>query len=452
MANLFALYEECRARAIAGDPLPAVRDTAPLVLAQPEYFLAVAGGSDPGGDAGRCTPYEAFIASWPTSDVLYTFLASRLRAIVKHKPDGLKPGCRGRYYAWTWGYWGRAAVNAFYALGEQRFADLVVETYEILLSERDDRLGLTNDIRKRPIKSWGLLSADGRVRFNEITSTGLILLPICDLLVGHATALLSAGRRDQFVASLVDALDEFTDEVQYEDTANGGYFRDPLSGNVEALNHAHVYAAALTKTWRITGSAGLRELAESIARYFLASCTLEDNDTYSWPYAPVPGKLRQDHPRMTNGVDPAFRHAFGAEAFYKAAVTIEFPVAAYDAGIGFDRQDMERIADCFVKNVFQPGDDLNVYVSSRKIRPGSEIATELKSQLMFIVCAGLLDSIRPQLRADVIRMLGRRPDWFPTGWFGQARAAAMVLTWFMRPPVPVEDKETVAAALGGRAL
>lgn len=429
MTKTFQRYEQLRQRILVGNHSADVREDAELVLRNPELLLAALDNQLPASPSNR-TPYETFIASAPRSTPIYEFLHSRLRAIFKHKPEGLRPGWRGRYYAWSWGYWGRAAVNAFNVFQEERYITLVAEVYEKLLEERDDYLGLVDDIRGRVVKSWGLPSPDGKIRSNEVTSTGLILLPVCDLLLGNSAQVLPSMVRDRFLESLIEGAKEFSSELQYEDTVRGGYFRDPFGGAVEALNHSHIFGAALAKIYQLTQLASIRTEVEAIARYFLASCTLEENDSYSWPYAPLPGQLKHEHRPMRRG-GGGFRHDIGGEAFYKAAVTIEFPVAAYDASLAFSRVDMERIADSFAKNVFLPEDDFNVYVSPRKIRPGEDFAIKYRSQYMFMVCAGLLDEIRPSLRYDVIRMLGRRPDWFPEGWFGQARAGIMMLTRFM---------------------
>ena len=191
------------------------------------------------------------------------------------------------------------------------------------------------------------------------------------------------------------------------------------------MNHTHAFAAALVKAYQLTDDRKYLDACESIARYFRASCTPEDNGTLSWPYAPVPGTMTHEHAPMDSrkGI---MTHRVGGEAFFKAAVTLEFPVAARSAGVCFDDGDVDRLADTFMRNVLQPGDSLNMYISSRKLRPMEEVADKYVAQIALVGAFSLLDDIRPEVRRELVRLIGAQPAWFPLGWFsGPASVMAL---------------------------
>lgn len=125
------------------------------------------------------------------------------------------------------------------------------------------------------------------------------------------------------------------------------------------------------------------------------------------------------------------KNSVGAEAFYKASVTLELPLAAMEAHIAISKTDLQRIANSFSKNVLQENDSLNIYISSRKIRPADEFAHKYTSQYMLISGFGLLDGVNPSIRRALVRLFSLRPDWFQNGWFG-GPAGSMALAHFMR--------------------
>lgn len=429
-ASLYTAYEACRKRLLAGETLAAAEQASvSSILEYPDDFLAALSRAEAGGENDWREAYATFIASRPRSGVLYSFVASCATDLTQARLDKT-PGTKGRVFGWGWTYWGRSAVYAYRATGEQRFADIVLDVYERLLNERDDSLDMVDDLRQRVTKCWGVFTPEeGPVRACEVTTTGLILLPICDLLLSKAGDALASEQRERLILSITDCLDEFDGEMLFEETVQGGYFRAPFDNSIEGLNHAHAFAAALVKAYQLTGNEKYRRDAKSIARYFLAACTAEANGTYSWAYAPSPGNLREEHPPMSM-VERNLKHGVGGEAFYKAAVTTEFPAAAYGSEMGFSTQDLERIADSFLKNVLQADDDLNLYVSSRKIRSAGEVAQKHSALYMLIAGFSLLDSVRPEIRGKLVRLFGRRPDWFPRGWFGGS-VGSMALARFM---------------------
>ncbi len=427
-ANLFAAYEACRKRLLAGANPGEERHALHSVLEFPETFWAEI-AKIPEWSADRTSAvYAAFIASRPKSDVLFSYLSVRLGTMTQGRLDK-EPGTKGRVYGWGWVYWGRAAVYAYQATLERRYIDILLDGYERLLNERDDSLAMSDDVRGRIVKSWGVQTPESPLRTSEVTATGLQLLPICELLLSPAAKDLTEECRNRLVTTITESLDEFVNELTSDAASCGGYYVSPFDRSVEALNHSHLLGAAFAKASQITGRDKYRHIADLLSRYFLESCVLEGNDTYSWAYAPTPGKMRDKHPLMSME-QKNINNAVGGEAFYKAAVTIELPLAARQAGICLSANDMNRIANSFLQNVVQPNDDLNLYISSRKIRPAAEFATKYSAQYMLICGFALLDEVNEEVRRALVRLFSVRSDWFPNGWFG-GPAGIMALAHFM---------------------
>lgn len=421
--KLHVVYEACRKRVLAGASPNDMRQAASEIFEDPAHFL---GSSEPG--AGDGDAYAAFIASRPKWDVIFSILDERLNGLTQGRLDK-DPGTKGRVYAWGWVYWARGAVYAWRATSERRFADIVLNAYARLLDERDDSLDVRDDVRKRVVKSWSVFTPESPLRSCEVTVAGLMLLPICELLLSEGARELSDEHREALVQSVTEGLDAFDGELRVDTAFDGAFFRSPFDDSVEALNHTHAFAAALVKAYQLTGLKRYRRDAESIARYFLAACSVEENDTVSWSYAPEPGHMRDEHPPMSIELKN-LKGEVGGETFYKAAVTCEFPAAAGRAGICFSEKELERVADSFLKNVSLPGDGLNLYVSSQKLRPAEEFAEKYAAQFMLICGFGLLDEVRPEIRSRLVRLFGRRPEWFGGGWFG-GPAGLMILPYFM---------------------
>lgn len=461
---LYSEYEACRKRVLVGTSVSAEETTITNILEFPEKFLASLSESTTGDQNEKDELYAVFIASRPKSGVLYSYLSARAADITQLSLEKM-PGTKGRTYGWGWGYWGRSAVYAFRATGEYRFAELVLDTYETLLNERDDSLELQDQYHKRITKCWGVSAPkEGHVRSFEVTSTGMILLPICDLLLSEAGTMLSPDNRERLIRSVTESLDEFDGEIFYEDSVQGGYYRSPFDNSVEALNHTHVFAAVLVKAYQLTGNEKYKRDAESIARYFLSACVLGDNGAYSWKYAPTPEEMKDEHKpcALVMGESGKFmwkytstpekmqddhlpevmykdvNHNIGAEAFYKAAVTIEFPAAAYEANICFLREDVERAADSLLKNVLLSDNRINVYIDNRKYRSASDLlmqvppAEQQRYYSLYPLISGfsMLDAVRPEIRSKLVNLFARRKDLFRNGWFSGV-SSSMALARFM---------------------
>lgn len=224
-------------------------------------------------------------------DVLYEFLHDGLNSMIERRDEHLADkGGRGRLYAWYWGHWGRAAVNFYEVSGEQRFLDLIVNTYRRLLAERDDTLNLVDDERGWIVPAWGTLYKDG-TRSNEITTAGLITLPICHFLnLADRNELVRQNYADairDFREAALETLSAFEDEIRQSPAGGGSFFFHLTDGIVEPLNHSHMFGAAVAHCAASIPREEFSRIVRGLAGYFSKAIVRNNNGSYSWPMHPL---------------------------------------------------------------------------------------------------------------------------------------------------------------------
>lgn len=357
----------------------------------------------------------------PGLDALYAHLAQRLHHMLSRQDPRLPPGERGRLFAWYWGHWGRAVLDLLLASGQDRFAQLMRQTIHGLVSQRDDRLGLVDEHRGRALPGWGVRIAGRRV--NEITVAGLVLLPIAEYaLCTGETAL----------AELVfEGLDPFIAAAQVE--SRGGLDLVSLpdtQGGIEVLNHASVFGAALAHASRLPGAPpAWATLAAGLMAFHRAQMwspghwlsrpgqwarrmILGSAPPRCWPYAaPAPTAAR---PR--------------AELLWKAAVTIELPLALVETG----RADSSTVAD--ISTCLRQSRLLRSGHVPRSIDPEEQQAMSPGS-----VAPGLAGGLAAWFQANdlalsrqIVSAMRQQPALFPGGWLGPSRSMVMGLAHLMR--------------------
>lgn len=372
--------------------------------------------------------YKRFIAALPTSNVIYDYLSRSLNHPFIHLLERNR-GKMGRIFAWGWGYRGRAAIYSAIATGEQRFTELAMEIFYKIIEERDDKLGIGDSVRGRILKSWSVYDEQTSKSACEVTATGLILLPACEALLNSRFLDLDDATYNTIFCNISESLEEFEKEELSDPEIRGSFFRSPFDNSIEALNHTHVFAAVISKMYQLTGDRKYLRSAQSIGRFFIESWIQEEGNSLSWPYAPSPKKYHEHHPFMS--MEMGNLHTYiGGEPFYKAGITVEFPVAAHDAKILFTTGELRKMASSLLNNVIKNNSELNLFISPRKFRTADELIATTRSAFTIIFGFALLDKVNPDVRRKLVGLLGERPDLFPGGWFGGA-ASSMALAHFM---------------------
>ena len=177
--------------------------------------------------------------------------------------------------------------------------------------------------------------------FREVTTAGLIATPIADLLLlANKDDLVRGLVGDNYqllLNAVIHGVSGFDNYYRRIDDA--GYFVTPLDENlVEALNHVAVYVVALARLYELTLNEKYRDRVAEITLFWLASTTLHNNNSLSWPYSPSPEEM--------HGI---------AENFWKASVTIEIPISAYRIGVVVTKDHLLQLQRTLTDNLFSDG-------------------------------------------------------------------------------------------------
>lgn len=352
-------------------------------LAQMLVFISLCSTSQASGDRWN-----------PTNDQVYKSLAWQMEHMFTRNDIDLAQGERGRLFAWSWGYLGRASLQMHKATGEKRFLNLVRDTSYRLLANRDDALGLIDGERNVVMPSWQVKYNFGG-KSNEITVAGLITLPMCQYAL--QTGDHTIGRK------AVESLNAFIEE---REEAHGGYYFWHRSQKiVEPLNHSHIYGAALAYCSKLDyAPETFAETALGIYRYW-RHFTRPDGEGLSWAYMPAPeSPLNQK-----------------SEAVWKMGVTIELPIALIKTGLMKDDGIMALLEKTVTGNSVVKaggipqfiGEGIRINITTRKKFEGLSLAG-LMSPVV------LLDS--PAVTKTFLRMAETYPKLFPNGWFGGSKS------------------------------
>jgi hypothetical protein len=339
------------------------------------------------------SPIKIKITQKLSEEKAFDFLKSQIEAMFARNDHGLQSGEKGRLYAWYWGYYGRALLDLYRSSGNETYGYYFRSICDRLFEERDEYLGLEDEERFRPVASWGTRFKNGK-RSNEITTAGLITLPIaeyCSLFGGQSLSY-----------EVIRTLREFIGEVKSCDL--GCYFYHISDGIIEPLNHSNLYAASLAYASRLPSAPlEFNKISLEVYRYFRKFVMRSSSGLIKWPYAPAP----QDYGRE-----------FVSEPIWKGGATIELPVALANAGL-IKRDDpfLGSIINLLKKNKHFSNGKLPQLLDndSEKVISGAKfIGTSL---------AGFLSSWvqlnDPELNSMIIRAVQENPEYFPNGWLGE---------------------------------
>lgn len=271
-------------------------------------------------------PHAAALAQPITADRLCAVVGRRLSVFLRRPLRGqLDVNGLDRLRAWTWSYLARAAVRCAVLTGDMRLVDDVLSGFSgyeqvgHLFEQRDGYGWYTEDTRRS-------------LAYREVPIAGLVVAPVVDLLLASADEELLARRLAPVRARLIDVVAQGLAGLEhtYHEQNGLGFYRQPAVADVWPLNLASVYARPLLGLWQLTGRPEYLREAKGVARTWKAALVRGEGGGVTWPYTPRPGSLE-----MLRGP---------GERMWKAAAGIEFPLAAYQAGIGVERADIEAIA------------------------------------------------------------------------------------------------------------
>ena len=260
-----------------------------------------------------------------------------------------------RLRAWTWTHISRTAVRLYQIKHDPRLIEAVLDGFRNY-SAQTEVFSATD--------GFGWYTRDSRAGtvYREIPITGLIIAPIVEILrLASSDRILAAQLAERRVALLqtVERGIAGFDKHYREQNGLGFFVAEPSTEpgtDVWPLNLGSVYARPLLGLWQLTGNREYLREVTGIARTWRAAMTLTSDGGVGWPYTPLPS-------------DP--HHADGPqERLVKAAIGIEFPLAAYEAGIVLDRSEIDAIARAPLTTMLEYIDQTHVRVR-KFVSPGS---------------------------------------------------------------------------------
>ncbi|MCB8820454.1 hypothetical protein [Microvirga rosea] len=350
----------------------------------------------------------SFSAAKPHLDVLFDALRKHIAQILDPSAKGL-PALedRGQVFAWTWSYVGRAAIILWKATGQERFRTLFVDAARQIMALRDDRTGRKDEVQDRVVRSWGSPWPVHGVtrRITDVTVTGLVSLPIASFANELYSTDPLADEFGSYCHDLTAGLWEFDRYFLTLPDGRNGYYRswlDPKS--FEAQNHVHALAAAGVEIYRVTNDRGIHDRLSLLWGGFKRVTNIDDMGAATWAYFP----------------DPSLTQEIVPEAFWKAAVTLEFPLACQHANILVSDKDMRAFGRIYTKNVLLSDETYNILIGLRDpastYRWDGPLASPDVQSLMPFIFRGLwFSDHEPSLTKRLTDLLKRHPLKFSNG-------------------------------------
>ena len=349
--------------------------------------------------------YAELMLAETDPDLLYGAAQTDIAAAFKNGEED--PLNYGQYFSWGLSRPLQACLIAYEATGQVRFLDLVADAYERVLPLRDSELGRVDELRRRAIRSWGTTAYGWQGRYTaEITSASRISYPIVRWIkfVRSDPELLSkyGARAEKYLQTVRQAMDEFRGEYRTVEGTNEGYFVHLPTGKVEPLNHMALAGACLAFLSDLTGEPKYMEMATGIAHYFKASMWVDENDCLVWQYWPQPD----------DRTSPPVEHV------WKSRITIELPLEFGRRGIVFSEQDMQRLCNTLLMNIYQGNGNWSKNISSDY--SDFDATAQEPSGLLCVTPYIQLDQYNPGVREVIEEMIATRPDC--GGWLQRSHA------------------------------
>lgn len=284
-------------------------------------------------DAARRAAYRAFALAPPKLSLLLNLIQESLERKWLATPP---PGAALK--AWVISYACEAAAIAFDKTGDESALKVLLLAGERLLACRDDALGRVDTVRLRVMPAWGVAEriVEGHYT-NNVVVTGRLTYPFLRMAYASRKYPVLASRYERTIARVYTAMREavltFDDEF-FDDGVTASYLR-PVHNDFEPFNHVHALANSLTVIACADNDGQVKERVKRIASFFKSTWWTNENGTVSWYYQPLKGRETPYVP----------------ERIWKASITAQFPLLAYESGLALERADIETIARSFAVNV-----------------------------------------------------------------------------------------------------
>ncbi len=328
----------------------------------------------------------------------YLAIALPYNAAMATREAGRELG--GKYVAWNLAYDMRATVLAYERTKDARLLALFERAADWVIAMRDDRLGVVDDLRQRPAKSWGSNRySDGKQKWVAWDAfAGMAVYPLVKYCVVAASASGAARLCPHYRRVAEEALAEYEPYWLEDPETGGGYYYDPYLRDIAPLNHMLTLGLVQIELQKL-GSAVHRERAVKLAKFFRQQWKDRDNGLVEWEY--------------WAGAQQWKNRSASAEDVTHAQINVHFAYESYKVGNVFTKNDMKKLAKTLMFRVRRDRGDW----ASDMAGGGKLIGSGLHEGLMGWV---ILDEFGNGVAREISRFVMNHQDAFPLGYYSYA--------------------------------
>ena len=323
-------------------------------------------------------------------------------------PDGFPTGA---LLAWSESYLMQAYAEMFRATGDEEYLDKLFEHVESVLNNRDD-LREQVDYKGDLVPAWGTdRYTTGGEWTHFVVLTGMITFPMLEFVLlvrEHGVSRLSAQAED-VLSRVEESIRYHDDQWAMQEAGYGLYvYREDLYHQQNyacPLSQQATIGRSLLLLWQLTQNDQYLAMATDIAIAIKSSLGDNGRGGYVW------GVFIDDGPEDDSVPDVSH-----------STMTIHFAALACEAGVVFNRTDMERFATT-VRNLWQDG-RVTRYIDGSgdyayEIAAGQYAFLAMFDPQIWGLCYDvLLSSNRVDITASYFQ-----EDWWGTVMLGIARLA-----------------------------
>jgi hypothetical protein len=266
----------------------------------------------------------------------YLSIALPFNASMATREAGRELG--GKFVAWNLAYDMRAAVLAYERTKDIRFLVAFEHAAKKMINMRDDRLGIVDDLRGRPAKSWGSnrYSANKQKWVAWDAFAGMAVYPLAKYCVVAREAPSASRLCTQYRQIAEEALAEYEPYWREDEVSGGGYYVDPYLEDIAPLNHMLSLGLVHIELQKL-GVSGHKDRALKLARFFRHHWKFRDDGAVEWEY--------------WAGAQQSKNRSASAEDVTHAQINVHFAYESFKVGNFISRSDMEKIAKTLISRV-----------------------------------------------------------------------------------------------------
>jgi len=335
--------------------------------------------------------YDTLMRAPPNKDILFDKLSRHLKGTIAKADQN--PGHNGRFMGWALATGVYASLIAYDRTGDIRFMREANLALMAALKLRDDTTGRIDEVRGRIVKGWGgnKYDSEGRhmTNFTLAGRVAFVLALFADTVERHPELQSKyADQAKKFLNAARETMDDYSGEFFV--VGDMGYYKRPIHNDIEPLNHMAWAGNALILLNKHTGDGSYGQMAEQLARFFKQSMR-HDNGTVWWPYQPA---------KTEDATRP--------EYIWKASLTSQFMIFAWQNGVVFTGSDMQAIANTILSRVFRPEGRISALMGG----PFENLATfkMLYGDYLSVTPFIAFGCVNPNVREKIETLVASRPD------------------------------------------